>query len=362
MKRLNFYFMAIGLIILSACASKGYKVEGEVEGGGSEDFIVLERADPNGGWLTLDSVKLSDGKFEFSGEPIGAPEIFRLRMGSQYIYLPVDSTETVTVKTHAGKFATDFTLSGSDDALQMERFEKELLSFIPLSANADSLKSFKRRIYSEFLKDARGSVVSYYILTKTIGNTPLYEHAEDYKYFAAVATSFRQYRPNDPRTALLEQVGMEGMRRHNAAAGKQKVVEAEELAFIDLELPDEQGNLHKLSEIAGKGKTTVLVFANMTEESSPELHMQLRSLAESGKANIYEVSFDADRYDWRNAAANLPWATVWSGDVTSASNTTRSYNLQRVPVFFIIDSNGQLVDRADDINALKNKINTAERH
>lgn len=342
------------LAALAACSSGKYKIEGSVEGADPDAFIALERADANGGWLLLDSVKLDDGKFSFSGEPTGAPEIFRLRMGADYIYLPVDSTETVTVNTTARGFAHDFSLQGSDDARHMEAFEKQLIAFSPYATNADSLDSFKRRVYSEFLKDARGSVVSYYILTKTIGGRALYEHADDYRYFAAVATSFRQYRPDDPRTALLEQVASEGLRKHNTAKGKQRVVQAEEIDFIDMELPDENGAAVKLSAIAGKGQLTVIVFANMTAEGSPGMHMKMRQLA--SRAAIYEVAFDEDRFAWREGAKNLPWTTVWAGDVTNGSQTAQKYNLQRVPAFFIIDASGHLIDRADSYEELMRKI------
>lgn len=345
---------ACAFAFLAACTSGKYKVEGTVNGADPESFITLERADANGGWLVLDSVKISDGKFSFSGEPTGAPEIFRLRMDGKYIYLPIDSTETVTVTADARNFASSFSLSGSDNARNMEAFEKKLIAFAPKADNPDSLNAFKRTVYTEFLKEAKGSVVSYYILTKTLGKTPLYDHADDYKYFAAVATSFKQFRPDDPRTALLEHVASEGLRRHNTAKGKQRVVEAEELKFIELSLPDEKGEIRRLSDLAGKGKTTVIVFADMTDEKTPALNLRLRDIAPG--VNIYQVSFDADRFAWRDAAANLPWTTVWAGDVTNGSKTQQSYNVQQLPLFFIINSAGNLVDRASSFEELRSKI------
>ncbi|MCM1152962.1 MAG: DUF4369 domain-containing protein [Muribaculum sp.] len=356
MKRLNIpTISALFALVafLSACSGSGYKVEGSIANADPESYVVLERSDPNGAWLTLDSASLKNGEFSFSGPAASAPEIFRLRLKDRYVYFPIDSVETVTVNADARTFDTTFTLEGSDDAKAMERFEKQLIAFSPKASNPDSLSSFKRRIYSEFLKDAQGSVVSYYILTKTIGTEPLYNNEEDYKYFAAVATSFRQFRPDDPRTALLENISTEALRRRNAQKGQQRVIEANEVDLIDFELPDETGTNVRLSDRVGKGRPVVLIFSDMTTQGSPELNMQLRKLADTGSADFFQVSFDEDRIIWRNSAKNIPWTTVWAGDVTSKTKVATDYNLRSLPTFYIFNNQGQLTKRANSLDELK---------
>lgn len=342
--------------LLAACSQGGFKICGEIGNADPDSYIVLERAEPSGDWFTLDSAKLSDGKFSFSGERPQAPQIYRLKLGNEYIYLPIDSTETVSVKADAKTFSTSFSLDGSEDAKNLAKFEKELIAFTPHAENADSLNAFKRRVYTEYLKEARGSVVSYYILTKTLGGRPLYGDADDYRYFAAVATSFRQFCPDDPRTALLEQAGLDAMRRHNQDRGKQRVIEANEITLVDITLPDEEGNVVNLSDVAGKGTKTVVVFADMNREGSPELNMKLRRIQESGRANIYHVSFDADRFSWREAARNLPWTTVWAGDITTGRRVATDYNVNSMPLFFIYSADGHLTGRAESFEELNSTL------
>lgn len=355
--KLKFAILAGTAMMLMASCDKGYRIEGTVEGAGADTFVGLERSDAAGGWISLDSVELKEGKFAFKGERPAAPEIFRLRYGGEYIYLPVDSTETVTVTANAHTFATSYKLTGSTDAEQMERFEKKLLA-LGENVPAEVLEQFKKEVYSEFIQSSQGSIVSYYVLTKTLGGRPLYGEDSDYRYYAAVANAYKHFRPDDPRTPFLERIGLEGLRKHNSEKGKQRVVEAQEVAMLEVSLPDESGTVRTLSSVTGRGRKSVLAFSNMLGGNDPAINMELRKIASEG-VEIYQVSFDGDRYQWRRAAANLPWVTVWAGEPTSASKVVTDYNVGGVPTFFIFDSTGHLLDRAAGIGELRTKLNKA---
>ncbi len=341
------------LLFSGACSDENFKVSGVVENPPADSFITLEKSDPNGRWFVLDSTKLSSsGKFSFSQPAPPAPEIIRLRLKGEYIYLPVDSTEKLSVHTSFPGFSTNYSVEGSKMASDLERFEKQLIAFSPSAENPDSLKAFKRRVYSEYLKGAEGSILSYYVLTKTLNGKPLYDNSTDYPYFAAVATAFRQYRPDDPRTPLLEAISLDGMRRHNAALGRQNVVHAPEIAIIDITLPDVNGNPLSLSEVVGKGRKTVLYFSDANSEETARLNMALRTLRDNKAIEIYHVSFDPDSHAWRMSASNLPWYSVWAGDPTASARIAADYNISSLPVFFIYDEQGQLSNRAANITEL----------
>ena len=87
-----------GTLIFSSCKKEAqFKIEGMVEGG-ADKTIALEKADFHGYWYPVDSVKVNaDGKFSVKAEAPSSPEIYRLVLGGRYIYLPVDSIETLTV-------------------------------------------------------------------------------------------------------------------------------------------------------------------------------------------------------------------------------------------------------------------------
>lgn len=321
--------------------------------GASDTPVILEKADYAGVWQPVDSIRTdSRGRFTLSRPAPAAPEIYRIGVDGQWVYIPVDSTETITISAPIKDFATNFKLEGSTGARQMEKFEKAVHS---LGANPDenTLQAFRRAVFTEYLQNARGSVVSYYILTKTIDGRPIFnpDNEDALKYVAAVANSFKEFRPDDPRTGMLLATATQGMKRRNAAKGLRTVVEAPATGLIDISLPDENGKDVKLSEIASQGKPTVLVFSLMTHPDSPEFNRQLMDIYKRHGVNIYHVSIDPDQYEWREGARNIPWVTVFDAGGEMSNNLTR-YNVTEIPTFFLIDSNGQLVSRAENIQAL----------
>lgn len=348
---------ATSCIFLASCGEPQFKVKGEIYGADNKS-IVLEKSDFHGQWVAIDSTRTSSsGSFSMKRPAPAAPEVFRLALGDRYIYFPVDSIETVTVNSSESDFGLNYTLSGTDKAEAMERFDKEVIA-LPADVTPDSLDSFKKRVFANYIKDAQGSIVSYYILTKTIGGNPLFSPDSDYKYFAAVATGFKQTRPDDPHTALLEQTAVNALRKRGIATGKQIQLEAEEIKVLEIDLPDETGKNVKLSDYVGKGKPVVVMFSLLTHPDSPAHNMELSKLYNSkgGNVEFYQVSIDPDQYVWREAAKNLPWITVFDPDGTYSKNL-RQYNVSEVPVFFIYNRAGELSDRASTTEELRKVLN-----
>lgn len=354
LRKLSYSLGTLLLAGIVSCSEPSFTVKGDIEGADNVS-VLLEKSDFHGRWVVIDSTRTnSSGRFSLSRPAPGSPEIFRLELNGRYVYLPVDSTETITVSTSATAFDTGFTLSGTPQAERMERFEKDLIA-LPANVSSDSLDAFKRRVYMDYLREGNGSIVSYYVLTKTLGNRFLFDPVDDYKYYAAVATSFRHFRPDDPHTALLEQTTLDAMRRHNVATGKQQVLEGTEVVLIDMELPNENGDNVSLSSVAGQGRPTVLVFSLMNEPESPAINARLRNLHNHSNLNIYQVSVDADQYAWREAARNLPWTTVFE-PAGLQSRSLMEYNVSQLPAFFIYNSKGELTDRAADLDELQRKL------
>lgn len=348
--------MAAVAAMTTACSEPTFKVSGEVEGADGKS-LVLEKSDFHGRWIPLDSVKVSDsGKYSIEADAPASPEIYRLSLGDSFIYFPVDSIESLTVNSSAKAFGTDFSISGSDQAEKLATFEKELMALN--SSDAAKTEAFKRDVYNKYLREARGSILSYYVLTKIVDGKPLYDPMSDTdaKYYAAVATSFQEFRPNDPHTGMLRQVSLDAMSRKNNAKGVRRVVEAEEITLIDIDLPDETGKNVKLSQVAKQGTPTILIFSMMNQPESPAFNLALSELYTKlgGRVNFYHIAFDADQYAWREAARNLPWTTVIDPS-GQTSDALVKYNVGALPAFFIYNSAGSLSDRAIDLADLQKK-------
>lgn len=344
-------------LALASCSDNKFKIKGEIYGG-EDKTIILEKSDFQGRWLPVDSTKINkNGGFSLSFPTPLAPDIYRLSLNHQYVYIPVDATETITLETSYDKFGHDFNLSGSKNAEMLTKFEKDLQSQ-NLSDSA-SMVTFKRNVYSNYMKDFQGSILGFYILTKTVDGQPLYNPSDknDGKYFSAVATGFKSMRPNDPHTALLEQTAVTAMKRRNNEEGKFQTLEAEEITVLDMDLQNEYGQNVKLSSLVGKGKPVVVIFSLLNHQDSPEFNMALAKIynRNPGKVEFYNVSLDEDQYAWREAAKNLPWVTVYSPGQSSSADAVR-YNAFQIPSFYIYNAEGELVERPMTLDELSKAL------
>ncbi|MBQ1185006.1 MAG: hypothetical protein IIX55_04775 [Muribaculaceae bacterium] len=342
--------------VLGSCGSNEFKVSGKIEGA-DDKSIVLERGF-NGRWFALDSVRTSsDGEFAMSFEAPSAPEVYRLKMDGRYVYFPIDSLEQIKVVAPVDKFDTAFELSGSDDAVALMNFEKEANA---LNINdSTAVATFKRKVFAEIIKDGKASLLCYHVLNKSIDGKFLFDPTDafDLKIYAAVATAYKQFKPSDPRTALLEAVAIEGRKKLNAESGRQNVIQAEEIHAIDIALKDANGVEQKLSDMLKQGRPTVVIFSLLNEENSPVVNRQISKVYEANKGgvNFYQVCLDYDQLAWKNAAVNLPWTVVYD-PAGERSQYAIKYNVQTLPAVYIYNAKGELVDQATSFSDLSSKL------
>lgn len=334
----------LAMLAMASCSQDRFKIKGEIYDA-DDALVTLEKAGFDGRWIPLDSTRTSStGTFALSGATPAAPEVYRLSLdgGDRYVYFPVTGKETVTLTTSAADFGMKYQLDGSDMAKRMAAFDTELLAMGATLSVPDSATAFKKRVFARYLQEGRGDIVSYYVLTKTLGDAPLFDPVDDYPYFAAVATAFKEYRPDDPHTALLEATTLQSLKERNARKGRRNVVEAPETGYIEISLPDVSGADRTLSSVIGKGKPAILVFTMLADPSTPAENRVLAS-AYPG-VEIYQVGLDTDQYTWRDAAGNLPWTNVLDPAATS-STVAMSYNVTTLPTYFVFDAAGNLKAR-----------------
>ena len=255
------------LFLCVACGrSPRFEVSGEIAGADPDQYVVLEKSDFHGRWMPVHA------------DAPASPDIYRLSLDGKFVYLPIDSIESLHLVTSAAEFGRVFTLDGTDQAKRLAEFEKELIALSDPDSTA--LAQFKRNVYTKYIKDGQGSILSYYVLTKIVNGAPLYDPAdgEDAKYYAAVATQFQNYRPNDPHGKMVKEVSLAAMRQRNSALGRKTVVQANELKVIDIALPGVDGKTVRLSDVVGKGKKVVLIFSMMTGPNAPAFNRQLAGI------------------------------------------------------------------------------------
>lgn len=361
-KSLSRLCTALTIPAVVACSGgNGWSVSGTVDG--AADSTIYIEGSTAGGWYTIDSVTVnSNGSFDFrAAEAAETPSVFRLRMADKYIYFPVDSIEEVTVTAKHPGFGTSYSLSGNIYAPGFARVDSLINAAVAASGDAGALTdpNLKRDI-SLIINQDTTCLVAYYAVGKTIAGRPLYSLTDkaDLRLVANAANTFSQRRPNDPRGKELQQRWMAGRRAIGAIRGVNAEAELISRPKADLKRFDAQGKEHDFDKVVTRGNgPTILSLTCYTSEQSPALTAALKQVYNtyhSAGLEIFQVSYDANEVDWKRSAANMPWISVWNAprDNVQALLAYNADPINNVPVSFIFNSKGELVERVSDPDKL----------
>lgn len=365
--------LAVSLMMLGAvsCSNKKFEVSGNITDA-KDSLLYFENMSLNGA-VVVDSTKLdADGNFSFAVDAPSAPEFYRLRIAGQIINVAADSTEHVTIKAAYPTMASQYEVSGSDECSKIKELaigQMALQASINnivrnTNLNDDVMRDSIRVILAQYKEGVKNNYIfkepmkayAYFALFQTIALG--YENAlvfnprsneDDVKVFAAVATSWDTYYPKAERGLNLHNIAIEGLKNIRIMkAEQQQTVDPSKVEYtgvIDIALPDNKGNIRKLSSL--KGKVVMLDFHLFETKESTARIMQLRELYNKYHAQgfeIYQVSIDPDEHFWKTSVAALPWICVHSDDGLNAAELGM-YNVRDIPTYFLIDKNNVLQKR-----------------
>ncbi len=356
MKKSIFLLFALIALLTSCDNGEKFKVSGKIEGAKENTSLFLEVAN-NGKWFVVDSaLTQGDGTFNFSVERPQYPNIFRITCDGKSVYFPIDSTEHLTMNTKLNGFDTEFVLDGSQHAKELMNIDKEAMKYAGGKASPEGMKAWKLKLSKQILLDPSG-IVAYYIINKYIDGKPLFDptNDQDMKIIGAVANAFDSFRKSDPRRDYLVEMTLEAQKRRRLADGNGHVVQAEQINLIDIKLQDANGVNHSLKQVASKGNVVLLNFTMYDQEFSPAYNKLLNDIYTQHKGKgitIYQIGLDENASQWRQAARNLPWITVYDPAGQMSQNVS-AYNVLGIPVTFIIDRSGEIVERVEDYMRLE---------
>ena len=371
----------VAVLGMASCNEKKFHVNGTI-GNAADSTLYFENMSLNGP-VVIDSVKLSaDGTFAFDDKAPTAPEFYRLRIAGQIINIAIDSTETVSVKAEYPGMASQYEVSGSEDCSRIKQLTlmqmalqtqlNAIASNPELGADAvnDSVarvvEAYKTRVKTDYIFKEPMKASSYFALFQTLnagGQSVLIfnprSSEQDVKVFAAVATSWDTFYPNEERGENLHNIAIEGMKDIRIIKSKQAqgVIAADKVnttGIIDFTLTDNKGQERRLSSL--QGKVVMLDFHLFAGEKSLQRIMMLRELYNKYHAaglEIYQVSVDSDEHFWKTQTAALPWISTRAGDDT---RVLQLYNVQQVPTFFLLDRNCNVVKRDAQIKDIDAEI------
>lgn len=369
MKKIYIAACAAAMTLAACDNSPKFHVEGNITSA-ADSMLYLVSITPDK-VTPVDSAKLdAEGNFTLKADAPTAPDFYSLVMNNHRIDLGIDSTETVRISADVKTMDTEYIVEGSEVSehikqmvVRRNELEKKVIAVeqnntLYPKEITDSITAMinehKDWLVNNFIRLHPYRLSAYYALMQGVtdisGTYSLfnpYKDRNDAKCYATVATSWQMYQPNSPRTYKLCDVAGKAMK--HTAPKTEKVLEIDtekisETGIINIALPDANGNIHSIKDL--KGKVVMLDFTMYAGNHSGERTMDMRSLYEkyhNQGLEIYQISLDENMSFWKNASDKLPWICVHETD----GRATSSYGVKKLPTFFLIDRNNEVVVRSD---------------
>ena len=372
-------FTLLATLLLAACNGNGedrtFTVKGNIANGTEKEISVYRIAE--GGAKEIEKKQLDKtGNYEFH---IPSPEhfdfyILNVQDGGTIVFI-ADSTETITINSNMENLAADYTVDGNSENLRIKEIVtlrdalEEQVKAMASSTSPAIVKTereiravvdeFKENIIRQYIIPAPGSASAYYALTLSLGGTPIFNpmaDKSDSRCFAAVATNFQRQHPGTRHTERVTKIAREGLKATRPPRQVEVEVEEKEATIadiFDITLPKANGDSIALSSMMGK--VVLLDFTVYENTGISSRNLKMRELYEKYNSRgfeIFQVSVDRREHFWQQSAGNLPWTCVRDAIGTSLS----LYNVQRVPTFFLINREGEIILRDEQIEDTAKEI------
>ncbi len=386
MNKLLSLMAAVAVLAMASCSREpAFTVEGTIEGAQDSTLYLFHRS--MSGTVLLDSTTADgSGHFSLRSAAPDCPDLYVLAVGQQgreYVNFSVDSTETVTISGRLPGLAQHYTVSGSPSseqirllALMHSQLQQRVYDLedngmmqqqpqVMVDSLERMLRQYKDTVMRSYIVKEPQSAYAYFALMQKLNHRYMWmpndifmmDDSIDDKAYRAVATCWKQFYPESERAQqLFNMVERHITNKRKVAAQQQRLFDEDRINvsnIIDLSLPDRKGKERTLTEL--KGQVVLLDFHLFASPESGARMLKMRELYnryhERG-LEIYQVSIDQSEFEWKQAAASLPWITVFDPSAQSCI----SYNVTTVPDFFLIDRDNALQYRSSQIDNLDKAI------
>ena len=373
----KFVALAAAAVVLAACGQKAV-INGTLADAPSSEIIV-KLLDVNK-FKVLDTVDVnSSGKFTYKADvKEGDPEFIYLFHGDRKIAsLILEAGDKVSVMTDTLGRST---IEGSDESVKLAQVEKDYAAMRGVfdsyakqieAASTDAMVSdLSRQMGKSYVEYYRGRVkyimensnsltivpVFYQVLGE---NLLLFNQNTDAILFLNAADSLETVYPDSRYVKALR---TEAERRFGYLELIERLKNAEEIGYYDIELPDINAENRKLSDLDSKVVLVYFWSASQAQQNLFNVEV-LKPLYKDYHAkgfDIYQVSLDVDKALWATTVRGqeLPWTNVCDAR-GNASPYLSLYNIPAIPTAFIIADgtlvDGEIVDEAS-LRALIDKL------
>lgn len=319
----------IGAWLLSACSSLDGQciVRGKFTNFSDGELYFYM---PDGPREKLDTVTVRDGKFNYAIPDAKDSYSIMLfpNMSEQVVFVSPD--QEIQIEANATQLK-DIKITGGNANKLMSAFRAETKDASPDQFKETAIK---------YIMANPASITSIYLLKKYLINVDSPDIDQIQKAVGAIAEA-------QPLLASIKNLSDDIQAYSNLGNGKKAP---------DFNVTDYQGKKHQLSDY--KDKKLIIMFGASWAEVYREEIRNIKSDVEGmqEKPEILNVVLDLTRPLFRTIlrdsipGANISELRGWESDIV------KSYQIKKLPTYFLIDKNQQIVAREDSWNNIKEKI------
>ncbi len=381
MKKL--FLLAFIIIGIQSCDSQSneFKIEGKVNNSDNEKVYLSEmkvdKVDK------IDSVQIKDdGTFIFKGYT-NIPKFYMIQVSPRNsVTLIVKPGEEIKLTGNIQNLSETYDVEGSAGSQKVLELNQKLGATITtidslgqvfrnnpdkepgeklrarLNEESQKLVQDHKEYTKQFIDNNLESLASLMALYQQIGpRSYVLNPKEDLAYYEKVDSSLMSLYPNsEPVKSLHSQLADYKAQINANQKSKQKLSIGQ--VPPEIALPNPQGDTVTLSSL--RGKYVLLDFwaswCKPCRVENPNLVKAYKKYKEEG-FEIYQVSLDKKRSAWLNAIEkdNLNWVHVSDLEFWNSS-AARTYNIRSIPASFLLNKEGEIIDKNLRGDALHKKL------
>ena len=320
MKTVKFLAVLTAALTLAACGPKTV-IDGTLKDK-ADASVIVKLLDINR-YQVLDTVRTNaSGAFSYQPEiRKGCPEFIYLFYGDKKVAsLLLEQGDHVKVEADT---LGNYTVDGSEESLRLQEIENGYAQFLldmdRLASAPDANQALSRRYVDYYrrsvryvMEHPRSLTVVPVLFQRVNDGLAVFDQPTDGILFTSVCDSLKTVYPESRYVKALEN---EAERRKNVMQISERLRDADQVGFFDIDLPAMNGTNMKLSGVQDGKKVVMLYFWATTAEQkmfNMDALIPIYNEFHGRGFEIYAVSLDVDKTAWASTVRNqqLPWVNV----------------------------------------------------
>lgn len=326
-------------------------INGTIAEKGNYNKIYLDTLNSQNPWVFVVANIQNDGSFKLSA-PVSTPGIYRLRLDDQnYMMLILSPGENITLKTVGPKLGANTIVDGSTQTHMLYNAMNTMQLY-------ESRKAELNKQYNDIQASPKRDSLATLIINDFRANDSLQKVAlksQMINHPASLAWIFFQDKldmNNDfDLIDKIDAANFKAFPENPFVQQYHQMVDIERKTAVgalapDIELPNPDGKMLKLSSLRGK---VVLVdfwasWCGPCRKENPNVVAMYAKYHDKG-FEVFSVSLDKDRDSWLKAIAkdNLSWPNHVSDLKYWKSAGAATYGVTGIPYTVLIDKKGKIV-------------------